>query len=488
MSTTFPLKPEARTLLHGIRAIGYDFATAVADIIDNSISAGAEHIDIYSHPYSPEDSYLIILDDGCGMGLDELKNALRLGSNRDDAVDDISQLGRFGLGLKSASFSQCKRLTVASKKTNRINALRYDLDQIIDENDWLINQLSDEEIAQIPEIDELRKYDSGTLVLWENFDRVEISSGDFEKTFRDLIDTTKKQVEITFFRFWDDIEFKFNGVRIEKRDPFLRNNPETQLSQPTRIPCGDYSVDIQPYAIPHANKLTNEDKKLLGDTLDLENNQGFYVFRNKRLIIKGNWLRVGIKRELNKLARIQIDIPSGLDEEWSLDVKKSTAKIPDKIKPDVESAISDVVKRSKVTNKNPGKLESAKNNTLWKIIKNPDGTRRIHLEKSNITIKTFRTTLTDEQKIVFDDILDSIEEMIPKYQILNVHFDNQTFENGNSDCETRRKKLVDNAKAISALKGWSRPEIISYIDEKLRDAESADLIDMRDEIIEEVMK
>lgn len=484
MSKSFVLKPEAKTLLHGIRAIGYDFATAVSDIIDNSISADATKIDIDSNPYQDE-AFLAILDNGCGMGREELKNALRLGSNRDDVIDDAFQLGRFGLGLKSASFSQCKRLTVASKKTNRINALRYDLDQITSENEWVINELSDEELESLPNIDILKSYDSGTLVIWEKFDKVEISAGNFERSFRNLVDVTKKQVEMTFFRFWDDIEFDFNGSRIEKRDPFLKSNPKTQKARPANIPCGDYIVHVQPYALPHSNILTNEDKKLLGNTDDLEENQGFYVFRNKRLIIKGSWLRMGIKRELNKLARIQIDIPSGLDEEWSLDVKKSTAKIPDKIKQNMEVAISDVLKRSRTTNKYPGKLESAKNNTLWQLIKTQDGSQKIVLKKNNITIKRFRSTLDDNQKLIFDDILDSIEEMIPKYQILNAHFDNQILANGNVDRETRAKKLSKEARVLGIIKHLSRPEIIDYIDEKLSDLEYENLSDMRDEIISE---
>ena len=487
MSKSFVLEPEAKTLLHGIRAIGYDFATAVSDIIDNSISAAATKIDIDSNPYQ-EEAYLAILDNGCGMGREELKNALRLGSNRDNVIDDVSQLGRFGLGLKSASFSQCKKLTVASKKTNRINALRYDLDQITAKNEWLINELSDEEIDSLPDIDLLKSYDSGTLVIWEKFDKVEISAGNFEKSFRNLIDVTKKQVEMTFFRFWDDVEFYFNGSRIAKRDPFLRNNPKTQKARPADIPCGDYIVHVQPYALPHSNILTGEDKKLLGSTDDLEENQGFYVFRNKRLIIKGTWLRTGIKRELNKLARVQIDIPSGLDEEWSLDVKKSTAKIPDKIKPNIEAAVSDVLKRSRTTNKYPGKLESAKNNTLWQLIKTQDGSQKIVLKKDNVTIKRFRSTLDENQKLIFDDILDSIEEMIPKYQILNAHFDNQTFANGNVDKETRTNKLIREARVLGIIKHFSRSEMLDYIDLMLSDLEYADLSDRRDEIISEVTK
>lgn len=487
MSKPFELEPEAKTLLHGIRAIGYDFATAVSDIIDNSISAGATKIAVDSYPY-PDGAYLVILDNGCGMGFNELKNALRLGSYRENNVFDATQLGRFGLGLKSASFSQCKKLTVASKKTNKINALRYDLDQITSENKWIINELSSDEISQLPDIEELMGFDSGTLVIWEKFDKVEKSSGNFERSFRNLVDLTKKQVEMTFFRFWDDIEFDFNGSRIEKRDPFLRNNPKTQIARPTDLPCGDYVVNIQPYALPHSNILTNEDKKLLGNTSDLEENQGFYVFRNKRLIIKGTWLRLGIKRELNKLARIQVDIPSGLDEEWFLDVKKSSAKVPDKIKEPIECAISDVLKRSRKTNRYPGKVESAKNNTLWQMIKKPDGSQKITLRKDNVTIEKFKSTLNKNQKIIFDNILDSIEEMIPKYQILNAHFDNLTFANGNVDKDTRFKKLIEEAHVFRVMNSYSRAQTIDYIDKALEDLEFEDLKDMRDEIISEAMK
>lgn len=119
--------PPAKSLIYGLRCIGYNFSSALADIIDNSISAFAKNIKIISNP--DIDPYLVIFDDGIGMNENELDNAMTLGSNRDYRPDSNIELGRFGLGLKSASFSQCLRVTVASKKNNKINAMRYDLEK-----------------------------------------------------------------------------------------------------------------------------------------------------------------------------------------------------------------------------------------------------------------------------------------------------------------------------------------------------------------------
>lgn len=163
--------PPAKSLIFGLRCIGYNFSTALADIIDNSISAEARNIKVFSNPDAKE-PYVVIFDDGCGMGRKALENAMTLGSDRGTKEDCELELGRFGLGLKSASFSQCLRLTVASKDCNRINAMRYDLKKIETTNEWKLDILDDDEIKLLPEIEKLIEARSGTIVIWEQFDKI----------------------------------------------------------------------------------------------------------------------------------------------------------------------------------------------------------------------------------------------------------------------------------------------------------------------------
>ena len=155
--------PSAPILIESIRSIGYSFQSAIADLIDNSISANAKKIKIYSIPNI--NPYIIIFDDGNGMNEKELEEAMRLGSKNPKEVRDENDLGRFGLGLKSASLSQCRSLIVASKKDNRISAFSWNLDHVIEKNDWRILEFDAKEIKKFPYIELFENVKQGTYVL-----------------------------------------------------------------------------------------------------------------------------------------------------------------------------------------------------------------------------------------------------------------------------------------------------------------------------------
>lgn len=210
----------AKTLMTGLRAIGYSFSSAVADIIDNSISANAKEINIFSDPLS-EVPYFCVLDNGCGMSAKELDNAMLPGSDRSEKAECEQELGRFGLGLKSASLSQCREFTVASKRFGKIHAMSFDLDIIDAKNRLLLKMLGPKEIDTLPQIHNLAKYETGTLVLWTKFDKIEGLAKNFEDSFRRLVAETKKHTELVFHRYYKKVEIYFHGKRIEKRDPFL---------------------------------------------------------------------------------------------------------------------------------------------------------------------------------------------------------------------------------------------------------------------------
>ena len=188
--------PPAKSLIAGIRSIGYSFATSVADIIDNSITAKATEINIYADPLDVP--YFAILDNGLGMNYEELKNAMTFGSDRSNKVDDSLDLGRFGLGLKSASLSQCRRMTVISKAENVINGMSYDLDEIEEQNDWVLEILTDEEIFFMPCVDQLRKYETGTLVIWQEFDKLDALATNFVTSFRNAVSDAKNMLNSFF--------------------------------------------------------------------------------------------------------------------------------------------------------------------------------------------------------------------------------------------------------------------------------------------------
>ncbi len=432
--------PPAKSLIYGLRCIGYNFSTALADIIDNSISAEAKNIKIYSNPDAKE-PYVVIFDDGYGMGRKALENAMTLGSDRNEKEDCELELGRFGLGLKSASFSQCLRLTVASKDCNKINAMRYDLKKIEISNEWKLDILDDDEIKILPEIDKLFEAKSGTIVIWEQFDKIEESSKSFKDSFITTIGLAKQHIEFVFHRFYDSINFEFNGHKIEKRDPFLSVHKSSQEGRTQEIPIEGNKIVVTPFVLPYANSLTEEQKKMLGNPKSLYDDQGFYIYRNKRLIIWGSWLHMNIRSEFNKLARVRVDIPSDLDSMWMLDVKKSSAKIPDIIKEQLRISIKDSIIRSKREIKYPGKKESEAEMPLWKRVEFHGGIVKYEINKEDNPIyKELISILDEDQKKLMNAYLDKIEEFIPKGLIISDYADSLKILN--SDESQEEEKLI----------------------------------------------
>lgn len=439
----------AKALLTGLRAIGYSFSTAVADIMDNSISALATEIRIFSDPLA-DDPYFCFLDNGFGMSRKELDNAMLPGSDREEKEDSEIELGRFGLGLKSASLSQCRVFTVVSKKYGKINAMSFNLDVIEQANKLLLLELSDEEINELPHVADLKKYESGTLVIWTSFDKIEDSAKNFEDSFRSVVAESKKHVEFVFHRFYNQIAIFYNEKRIERRDPFLIDSVgRQQTGRTTNITIDDSIITVIPYTLPFANTLTSEEKALLGNPKSIYDDQGFYLYRNKRLISWGGWMRMGIRSELNKLARIQIDIPSSLDAVWTLDVKKSSAKIPDKIKERIKMAIEDSISRSKRTTRFPGVKEQSVECKVWDRINEHEGRVRYQINRSLPAIAALFEAIGENEKQLLEIVLSQIECYLPKYSISNDNMDALTITNSGEDAEEER--LIEEIIQILAM-------------------------------------
>ncbi|MGN1304784.1 MAG: ATP-binding protein [Oscillospiraceae bacterium] len=439
----------AKALLTGLRAIGYSFSTAVADIIDNSVSAEATAVNVFFDPLASI-PYFCILDNGNGMNFAELNNAMLPGSDRTDKEDCELELGRFGLGLKSASLSQCREFIVASKKYGKTNAMSFDLDVIENCNKLMLKVLDKDEIDALPYIDSLKTYESGTLVIWNKFDKIESTAKSFEDSFRNVVAEAKKHVEFVFHRFYDDIEIYFNNKRIEQRDPFLLSSfGRQQTGRTTSISIDGSVITITPYTLPFANSLTSEEKALLGNPKSIYDEQGFYIYRNKRLISWGNWMRMGVRSELNKLARIQVDIPSSLDEVWTLDVKKSSAKIPDMIKNQIKASVEDSIVRSKRTTRFPGTKEQTPEVRVWDRINEHEGKIRYQINRKTPAIVALEGVLGESEKELFEMVLSQIECYLPKYSISNDNMDALTIINSGDDTEEER--LITEIEAIISM-------------------------------------
>ncbi|UQZ90583.1 ATP-binding protein [Deltaproteobacteria bacterium Smac51] len=439
-------EPPAKTLITGIRAIGYNFSTAVADIIDNSISAKSSRIDVITDVAAGK-SYVAFLDNGYGMSYEKLENAMLLGSNRDDRPDSDIELGRFGLGLKSASLSQCREFTVVSKVHGAVNAIMFDLDLIEAENKWNLRVLEEKEIQSVPTVDKLFEYTSGTLVIWTKFDKIESRAKNYEDSFREAVAEAKRHVELVFHRFYVTHEIYFNTRRIEKRDPFLCSSaPRQQTGHTEHLVIGGHTIHVTPHTLPFWNTITGEEKALLGYPKSIYDDQGFYLYRNRRLISWGSWLRMGLKSEQNKLARVQVDIPSSLDIIWMLDVKKSSAKIPDVLKEELRASVRDSFVRSKKTVRFPGIKEQQAENKVWiRTVNMHDKTVQYTVNRDNPLVTELFENLGKGESRLLEMLLSQIETLLPKYSIMNDHTDSLKIHDGEdaADNEQLITELID---------------------------------------------
>lgn len=329
--------PNASAMIEALRGLGYSTAAALADVIDNSISAYATEVQV-QFEWSGLDSHISILDNGLGMTDAELEKAMTLGTINPLDERASTDLGRFGLGLKTASFSQCRRLTVASKVIHgEIVCLRWDLDAIAadPEGGWKIFEgtaLGSENLLA-----PLAEKPSGTLVLWEKMDRV-VTYGSTVDDFLDLTYDVESRLAMIFHRLIEGTQPHFrlslNKKLLKPWDPFMNGHPAKPWESPVEsfvTPSG--RIEIQCHVLPHKDKLTDDDFNRAGGPEGWNSQQGFYVYRNKRLLLAGGWLGLGRGRawnreESHRLARIRIDIPNTADADWKIDVKKSTAKPP----------------------------------------------------------------------------------------------------------------------------------------------------------------
>ena len=342
--------PKPSSLIESMRDIGYSLSTALADLIDNCIAARAKTIRVFAS-LEGSDPKIGILDDGVGMTEGELLEAMRLGSRSPLEERARSDLGRFGLGMKTASFSQCRVVTVVTRTKGATTSARWDLNYIADAERWAV-QIPDD-ITSIPWTDQLG--DRGTLVVWE-----ELGSGADDETpgqdeadFVRKMDEARYHLELVFHRFlsgepgrWK-VRIQLNNRPLEPFDPFHSGHPATIVGPLERIRVADQDVLVQAFTLPHHKKVTPTEWDRYAGPDGYLRNQGFYVYRERRLIIHGTWFGLARQLELTKLARVRIDMPNSLDAIWKIDVKKASAQLPSTVRRRLRSIIEPLGAASK---------------------------------------------------------------------------------------------------------------------------------------------
>lgn len=415
MMRTYLAAPSASILIESMRDIGYSLETALADVIDNAVSAGAGKIELFAEP--GDEARIGVLDNGTGMSHDELMAAMRLGSRNPLEERAPCDMGRFGLGLKTASFSQCRRLTVVSRQDGETHAAIWDLAYVAETDDWLV-QIPDD-LEAIPWASRLRS--SGTLVIWEDLDRVLEKHGPDGGIahFVSQMDDARRHLELVFHRFLSGesglkkVEILLNNRPLEAFDPFNSCHPATIIGPVETIKVGKNKVTVQTFTLPHHRRVGPDEWDRYAGPEGYLKNQGFYVYREKRLIIYGTWFGLVRQAELTKLARVRIDMPNGLDAEWKIDVKKASAQPPFQVRERLRRIIETIGATSKRVYTGRGRrLVADSRLPVWNRIR--DKNQIVYqINPEHPVVVDFVERLPDELSSDFRRVLELAESTLP---------------------------------------------------------------------------
>ena len=442
-------KPNPKSTINSYRSFGYNLSTAIADIIDNSISARSTSIRI-NYEWNGKDSYILIADDGDGMNKDELVSAMTPGSKDPEDYRKESDLGRFGMGLKTASFSQCKRLTCITKKENFATIKRcWDLDVINEENEWqLLDYVSDTRFVQM-----IDKQISGTMILWEKLDRItgeaEFTNESVKNAFYVEMGVVMQHLRLVFHKFIETKRIKifFQDQEIEPYNPFLLNlSPKPEMGQLEKFG----NVEITYFILPHMSEIGKSDYEKSGGPLGWFQEQGFYIYRGDRLLVSGDWLGLEKKRDYSKLVRIAVNFSNSSDFNWNLDIKKSSAIPPIDIRKELSRiAKIAIMKSAKIYNwRGQNSVKQLSNGEpielLWKDEISRDGIKKYKINRKHPLIASFIA----EKSSIANSVLKLLEENVPIELILTNQNEDPSYHELEKVDTTPSDELISLAKEL----------------------------------------
>lgn len=417
MSHFSDASPDPKSHIKTLMRIGYTMPSAVSDILDNSITANAKNIEIHSLP-GLQESNISILDDGEGMSPNELIHNMRIGCKDPSDERLRGDLGRFGSGMKTASFSQARRLTVISKKEGEaVCAAVWDIDRIENENTWCLEILDQDEIESHPLLLLSSTKKCGTQVIWEKLSCLNKTnhSLDDETILASTLSDLGDYISLHFHKFMDGKNkrnFTINNAQLQGIDPFMTKSPGYQEGRSEKLRCKGGHIEINTHVLPHFKRMESTPLERLGGANGIVQNQGLYIYRENRLINAGGWLGLAKTSQLGALARVEVNVPSSLDQEWSTDVKKASLQLPPRIKKELRKFLSDPIKRSKRVYTYRGKQDQA--NKYWNIKENEnDKVISYQISSENDSLTDLFRGASKEQKSQLIKYLGQLAENLP---------------------------------------------------------------------------
>lgn len=410
--------PYAPAFIESMRAVGYSVESAIADLVDNSISAGAASVSIQFRPF--DTPYVAIIDNGEGMTGKELTEAMRHGGRSPLEARSPHDLGRFGLGLKTASLSQCRKLTVVSYKNRVLSARCWDLDLVDRRKAWVLKiPDSEAEIRALPHVDEIVRQRRGTVVIWQDLDRLAAGETSVGSALDSKMDQVREHLAVVFHRYLSGesglrkLHIDINNNPVVPLDVFLALHKATQQLYEDVFSVEGHEIRVQPYILPHISKLSAEELRLAGGEEGLRRNQGFYIYRNRRLIIRGTWFRLARAEELTKLARVRVDIPNALDRLWTLDIKKSSAHPPEIARRNLGRTVDRIAERSRQTYTFRGR-RTQRDGIIhaWNRMQGRGGIS-YHINREHPLVTALVESLDEDQRRLLKGVFDTLEATYP---------------------------------------------------------------------------
>ncbi len=419
-SRAVDVTPSARRLTGSLRDIGYDFVAALADLVDNSVAADASEVNV-EIVFDGASSYVLIADDGNGMTEAELNEALRFGTRREYELGD---LGRYGLGLKTASISQCRRVTVITRRAltyRRLAAKTLDIDHIARTDRWEVIDPPGE--SPMHRCLEWLNDGPGTVVIWQELDRVlpekRPEGGWARRRLDQLADRSREYLGMVFHRFLEGessrttpLAITVNGEKVRPWNPFapLEDNRKELPAQSFEVSVGDLygRVTLQRYVLPPRNLFSSlaEFERMSGP-LKWNRQQGLYIYRADRLIQHGGWCGMRAADEHTKFARASLDFQTDLDSLFQINVAKMRALLPVEVRTLLERPIHELCHRADTVYRRDAQHGSRKQN-------DDAETPRLRADASEIGTTLMAAALEAGEHDAFTRVMDRLRLLAPE--------------------------------------------------------------------------
>jgi Histidine kinase-, DNA gyrase B-, and HSP90-like ATPase len=466
--------PDPGGTIESFKSLGYTIEAAVADLVDNCITAQARNINV-EFTWDGRNSWIAVTDDGVGMTESELVTAMTIAAKGPSSQRSSKDLGRFGMGLKTASFSQARQLIVTSGISGGTRAVRaWDLDVVRQSGEWRL--LQEVDAGDVALLDRLWT-GQGTVVLWKHLHRFDvpgITPGD-PSAKRHFYDDVRTRIEphlgMVFSRFLDGKRLNALTVNttnpVRPWDPFLRNQKFVQQLPAERIPIGGHVMTVEGFVLPHPRHLSEEQALDAAGPRGWLEQEGFYVYRRDRLIVAGDWLGIRGYRKEDKyiLARISIDVPAELDADWSIDVRKSATVPPLAARPHLRRIGDDTRRRAAEVLSHRGRIITREHGAdfiyAW-TVEQRNGQVACRINRRHPLVQQILRSASSESADA-KALLRLLEETVPVAALRVLHQaetvdDQEPFMTSTGIFDPEAVKVAERIQAAYMAQGLSRPE------------------------------